>query len=86
MKKDPNFMAFFPDSCNRKVPSKSYFWKVYYCLKKEDFKDKIAEQISILKRKNKIKDDKLTLNEETHTIYKDYDVGSNLRLLGKLIS
>lgn len=86
MKQDLEFMRYFPDSCHRKVPSKTYFWKVYYYLKRYEFMANIDEQIKVLRKKNRIKNDKLVLSVEAQSIFKDFNVGDNLRLLGNMIS
>jgi len=82
LKKDSGFMKYFPDSCHKRMPSKDYFWKVYYYTKKDNFKQLIGEKISILKKKNCIKSDAIKVTDEAYEIFKNFKFEENLGLLG----
>lgn len=82
LKKDPVFMSFFPDSCFKRVPEKTYFWKIFTVLKPDLFNQMLTEKISNLKEKSKIKDDTIKLTYEAQEIFENFKFDSDLALLG----
>ena len=82
LKKDSGFMKYFPDSCYKRMPSKDYFWKVFYSTKRESFKQLIGEKVNALKKKNRIKSDTIRVTDEAYDIFKNFKFEENLTLLG----
>ena len=74
-------MKYFPDACHRRMPSKEYFWKVYYCNKKDNFKQIVGDKIKALKKKNRIKTDTIKVTDEALDILKNFKFEVNLALL-----
>lgn len=79
-------MRFFPDSCFKKQPPKAYFWKVYYVCFGEKFTRLVQNEISSLRDKHKIKEDKIKLSAEAFDVFNEFNFDKNLGLLCKLIS
>lgn len=74
-------MKYFPDNCHKRIPSKKYFWKVFYALKRPHYENIVNDKILFLKKKNKIKDDKVVATEDAINILKNFSYDDNLSLL-----
>lgn len=85
-KGEDNVMMYFPDVCHKRMPPKDYFWKIYYYLRKESYTKLVRDQIDALKGRNKIKDDTIVMCSEAQTIFDNFAMGNDLKLLGMLIS
>lgn len=85
-KTDPTFIKYFPDSCLKRQPPKSYFWKVYFHCFKSEFNTNITTQIDSLIKKNRVKDDNVLLTDEAVDIFENFNFKQNLKLLGLIIS
>lgn len=84
--RDPVFFKYFPNVFYKRQPPRKYFWQVFFSLKKDDYDRLIEENILLFKQNNKIKNDRLILNEESLQIFKEFDESNELGLLSNIIS
>lgn len=82
LKKEAFFASYFPDSCLKRVPEKTYFWQVFAVLKPNIYTSMLNEKIDSLKEKNKIKNDTIKLTEEAQEIFESFKFDSDISLLG----
>lgn len=75
-------MRYFPDSCQKKVPDRGYFWKVLGNVMPEEYQNFLRSKLAALKKKRKIKDDKLVLTREACDTFEEFDFEDTLALLG----
>ena len=68
------------------MPSKEYFWKVYFVLNKDNFRQLVSDKIAALKKKNRIKNDLVKATAEAIDIMKSFKFEENLSLLRGLSS
>jgi hypothetical protein len=50
---DPTFMSYFPDTCRKRTPPRSYFWKVISAIKPAEFEANYTRVLDRLSQKIK---------------------------------
>lgn len=86
LKEDANFMAYFPDSCYKKVPDRDYFWRVLGVTMPTEYQNFLRHKISFFRERKRIKEDKLLLSREARDIFEDFQFEDKLSLLSFLTS
>lgn len=86
LKNDDEATKYFPDSCHRKPPPRTFFWQVYAIVRPQQFKALVQNQVEMLKLRKRVKDDRVAVTAEGADIFDNFKFEDDIRLLGMIMS